>query len=64
MDNILTADEIIDALGGTSEVARLCEVKDPSVSQWRRHGIPNYRLMYLKAIRPEVFSRQSAPAPS
>jgi hypothetical protein len=64
MDKNLTADEIIDALGGTSEVARLCEVKDPSVSQWRRHGIPNYRLMYLKAVRPEVFDLRTAPAPS
>lgn len=48
--------KIIDALGGTAEVARLCQVKPPSVSQWRESGIPAARLMYLKAVRPDVFS--------
>lgn len=47
--------EIIDKLGGTAEVARLCEVKPPSVSEWRKDGIPAARLMYLKVIRPDVF---------
>lgn len=62
MDKNLTADEIIDALGGTSKVAQLCDVKDPSVSQWRRAGIPNYRLMYIKAVRPEIFAEAPSPA--
>ncbi len=52
----MNADEIIDALGGTNEVARLCEVKPPSVSDWRKEGIPNARLMYLRVIRPDVFA--------
>lgn len=52
-----TPDEIIDALGGTSEVAKLCEVRPPSVSDWRRTGIPKPRLMFLKLARPEVFSQ-------
>jgi hypothetical protein len=55
MQTQLTADEIIDALGGTSETARLCEVEPPSVSEWRRTGIPKPRLMFLKLARPEVF---------
>ena len=46
---------IIDRLGGTSEVARLCGVKMPSVSEWRKQGIPKARLMYLKLLRPDVF---------
>lgn len=46
---------IIDRLGGTSEVARLCGVKLPSVSEWRKQGIPKARLMYLKLLRPDVF---------
>ena len=58
MTNELTADEIIDALGGTSETARICQVKDPSVSEWRRNGIPRARLMFLKLARPEVFSTE------
>ncbi len=55
MDKQLTADEIIDALGGTSETARLCEVEPPSVSDWRKHGIPKPRLMFLKLARPDIF---------
>jgi hypothetical protein len=46
--------QIIDALGGTAEVARLCEVEMAAVSQWRNNGIPNARLMYLKLARPDV----------
>jgi hypothetical protein len=55
MQKILTPDEIIDALGGTSATALLCEVKDPAVSQWRKEGIPKARLMFLKEIRPAAF---------
>ena len=50
----MTDSEIIDALGGTFKVAELCEVKPPSVSDWRITGIPNARRMYLRAIRPEL----------
>ena len=59
MSTELTADEIIDALGGTSETARLCQVRPPSVSEWRKpeRGIPQARLMYLKLVRPDVFER-------
>ena len=46
---------IIDSLGGTNEVARLCEVSAQAVSQWRTDGIPHARLMYLKLARPEIF---------
>lgn len=56
--------EIIDALGGTSEVARLCEVRPPSVSDWRHVGIPKARLMFLRLAKPEVFSALETPKPS
>lgn len=49
---------IIDALGGTSEVAKICGVKPPSVSEWRDSGIPRARLMYLRLLRPDVFKDQ------
>jgi len=52
--------EIIDKLGGTAEVARICEVKPPSVSEWRRNGIPSARLQYLRLLRPDVFVRTQA----
>ncbi len=49
--------EIINALGGTSKVARLCKIKPPSVSEWRREGIPEYRLDYLRLLCHEVFKQ-------
>ena len=50
------ASEIIDALGGTCAVAGLCGgIKPPSVTKWRTNGIPQARLMFLKAVRPDVF---------
>jgi hypothetical protein len=55
MTKELTAGQIIDALGGTSETARLCEVEPPSVSDWRKNGIPKPRLMFLRLARPDVF---------
>ena len=53
-----TASQIIDALGGTLQVAKLCEVKPPSVSEWRVKGIPKARLMYLQVLFPDVFKDQ------
>jgi hypothetical protein len=54
----MTSSEIIDALGGTSKVARLCEVKNPSVSEWRVRGIPKARLLFLRLKYPEVFTAE------
>lgn len=51
----MNASEIIDALGGTAEVARLCNVRPPSVSEWKVKGIPEARRMYLEVLRPDVF---------
>lgn len=47
--------QIIDALGGTAAVASLCNVKSPSVSEWRRVGIPDARRQYLELLRPDIF---------
>jgi hypothetical protein len=47
---------VIDAFGGTVEVARICRVTKGAVSQWRTTGIPPARLMYLKLLRPELFA--------
>ena len=55
MDKELTTDQIIDALGGTSETARLFGIAAASVSEWRKEGIPKSRLMYLKVVRPDLF---------
>lgn len=53
--NNLSASEIIDRLGGTTEVARICQIKPPSVSEWRASGIPPARRQYLELLRPEAF---------
>lgn len=55
--------QIIDALGGTSETARLCEVQPPSVSEWRRKGIPKAQLKFLKLARPDVFEEPEPQPP-
>lgn len=47
--------QIIDALGGTAAVAALCNIKSPSVSEWRRVGIPPARRQFLELLRPEAF---------
>jgi hypothetical protein len=52
---------LIDALGGTNEVAKLCDVRPQAVSQWRSEGIPKARLMYLRAIRPDIFTNDTTP---
>ena len=53
---ITDPNSIIDALGGTTATARLFEIEPPSVSDWRRYGIPKARLMYLKVAKPELFA--------
>ncbi len=58
----MDASKIIDLLGGTVETARICEVEPPSVSDWRKYGIPKARLMYLKLLRPDVFANDSCGA--
>ena len=47
---------IIDALGGTGEVSRICSVTTSAVSQWRNNGIPSAWLRYFRLAYPEVFA--------
>lgn len=59
----MNSEKIIEMLGGPSEVARLCECSPQAVSQWFGpdpvtgipREIPNARLLFLKAVRPDVF---------
>jgi len=41
--------EIIDCLGGTFAVAKLCRVTPAATSQWRHNGMPVARLVLLAA---------------
>lgn len=53
---------LIDALGGTVEAAKLCEVKPQAVSQWRIDGIPKARMMFLRLKRPDLFGKRAKVA--
>ena len=50
----MSANKIIDELGGTVEAARFFEVTTGAVSQWRKAGIPRARMMYVRAMRPDI----------
>ena len=54
--------KIIDALGGTVHVAALCGRSKGAVSQWRRTGIPDGLLKYLRAAYPEKFAEMDSAA--
>lgn len=45
----LTDNQIIDLLGGTNKVARLCQVAPAAVSQWRNNNIPADKFIFLGA---------------
>lgn len=51
MDNKLklTDSAIIDLLGGTAKVARMCKCDSAAVSNWRIRGIPAAKYMLLGA---------------
>lgn len=46
---------VIDRLGGTGAVARICEVDPASISGWRKKGIPKARVQFLRVVYPEAF---------
>lgn len=63
MQTELTDSQIIDALGGNQEVARLCSPTLPAVvSGWRNRGIPLAWKKYLQQINPEAFEVKKAVA--
>lgn len=51
-----SATQVIDALGGTAAVARIFNVKPPSVSDWKKDGIPAARVMFLKVAHRKALS--------
>jgi DNA-binding transcriptional regulator YdaS (Cro superfamily) len=50
----LTDSAIIDLLGGTAKVARMCKIDNAAVSNWRIRGIPADKYMFLGARIEEV----------
>ncbi len=53
--------KLIDALGGTTAVARLLGIKAPSVHAWRTSGIPDDKLIRLAPVAEQrnICSRRS-----
>ena len=45
----MTNSEIINALGGTTNVAKLCAISPAAVSMWRKANIPQDKLVFLAA---------------
>lgn len=45
---------VIDALGGTSAVAKLIDAPTSTVFSWRKIGIPQSRLAHLKLAAQTV----------
>jgi DNA-binding transcriptional regulator YdaS (Cro superfamily) len=39
--------DIIQTLGGTFAVAKMCGVTPPAVSQWKQNGLPGDKLILL-----------------
>jgi hypothetical protein len=50
----------IERLGGTRASARFFEVTPAAITQWKRKGIPRARLMYLRAVRPDIYEAAMA----
>lgn len=63
----LHATKVISALGETAQVARMFGVTMPSVSDWKRDGIPAARMMYLKLAHKKALvgiNLEAATAPA
>ena len=55
---------VIDLLGGTNKVAAICDIKPPSVSEWRKNGIPDGWRRFFELRNPEVFEKATAGKPT
>ena len=45
----LSEPAMIDLLGGTAKVARMCKVASTAVTHWKKNGIPHGHLLFLAA---------------
>jgi hypothetical protein len=48
--------QVIEALGGTAAVARIFNLSMPSVSDWKKDGIPEARVMFLKVAHRKALA--------
>ena len=54
--------QIIDALGGPTRVAAIFGIEPPSVSEWRKKGVPSARKQTLALMFPDVCPAEWRPA--
>jgi hypothetical protein len=47
--------EIVEAMGGTTAVAKQYGMTTQNVSRWKRHGFPKSWLRVIKLERPDLF---------
>jgi hypothetical protein len=59
MDTVKTSN-VIDALGGTNAVARICDIRSASVSGWRKLGMPRHWEAFFRLRNPEIFKSLEA----
>lgn len=52
---------VIDLLGGTAAVAKLCDLTDSAVSQWRNAGISKGWRRFLMEKHPSAFDLSGSP---
>lgn len=52
------AQRVIHNLGGTGAVAELCDLRGPSISEWKRKGLPKGWRAFLLLAHPEAFERR------
>lgn len=50
------ATQVIEALGGTAAAARIFNLSMPSVSDWKKDGIPEARVMFLRVAYRKALS--------
>lgn len=49
-------DTILKRLGGATKTARMFQIADAAVQQWKKNGLPQARRMHLLATRPDVLA--------
>ena len=59
IERINTADEVIDAAGGTTAVARLFGIDVRVVSNWRKRGLPPETFLVFQGVLAK--RRKKAP---
>lgn len=53
-DTTKLAKVVIAELGGVTKVAGICHVRPQSVVGWRKKGIPDYRVQFLRLAYPKL----------